>query len=886
MSSTKRFLAFFVVVTLMLGIMAPAFGAPVPEDAIGTDYEAAARRLAQFDIMIGDETGSFQGAREITRAEMAKIVVAMQGLSSAAELAHGATPFIDVEPSHWASGCINVAYNAGLILGTSGNTFEPDRKVTYQEAITMIVRAIGYVRLAGNWPVNYINKGTQLGLTDGLAVSGLANGVRGVVARMVNNALDAHPMKVARVDAYGNPIEYELEQDETVLTKFFNLTEVTGIALFTSNEDPDIEDDRVSILVDGEEKMFKIGDVEMAEHLGKEIVFYTKNGSTPETLAGIKEIKTSSDRIITPEKIENASSATEIVYEQKDGTTKTISGLDNVRIILNGKKADYSTVYNQLTDARPALKAQGAVGTIIKTTDSSAYMIVNTWTGPAVVTSVSERGKTISVEDLRNVGGSSRTANIDLSGDDMEYTIIADGRELEIGDVEKDDVVEILMSADNNKVTINVTRDSVSGAIEGIGYASAGKIDRLKIDGSYFKLNNPDEYQPSVTTGNEVKALLDANGEIEKVFIDGSIATGNYAVSLEVEEQTFGAFGAMKDAARIQLLLADGSKKVFTAVQGLRVYKADGSLSSALINDDTDATVKNKDNEDVANDLLDGAANMLANSMIRYQTNSNGELSRVSLIPTDQMASFTDIDYTKDSAKWGNYLMSSDTLIFNVSGGTAKVFKYKDLPDLTDADGFVIKVANSNFNEVEVIYITDQEVNAASSDYRVAMVVSRDEIDSDKFAIGLNDGTEVFILENEEGANLDAAYPTTLVKFKVNGSNRITEIIEMEAEDKLFDSDLAAEHLITSIEAGRGLISVSDGTYDDAITENVGSSPIVFDVSDYHANSTVRHSDREIRTMTLGSLIIDKMFIKVYTVEIDNVETTFILVTQNTDTAS
>lgn len=886
MSSTKRFMAIFLVLAMALGIMAPVFAAAVPEDAIGTEYEEAARRLAQFDIMIGDETGSFQGAREITRAEMAKIVVAMQNLSSAADLAHGATPFIDVAPQHWASGYINVAYNAGLILGTSGNTFEPDRKVTYQEAITMIVRAVGYVKLAGNWPVNYINKGTQIGVTNGLAVSGLSNGIRGVIARMVNNALDAHPMKVAKVDAYGNPIEYEIEQDETVLTKFFDLKEVTGIALYTHEEDSDIEQGRVSLLVNGEEKIYKIGNMDMGKYFGKEVIYYTKNGSTPETLVGIKQIKTSSDRVLTPKNFENASAATEIKYRQNDGTLKTISGLTSVRCVFNGKRADYSDVYGTLTDARPALKAQKAVGTIIKTTDASAYIIINTWTGPAVVTNVNERAKTISAEDMRNVSGSNRTANIDLSDDDIDYAIKADGKEISIADIEKDDVIEILKSDDGMKIAINVTSESVSGAVEGIRYASAGKIETIKIDGTYFKLNNPDEYQPSIANGNEVRALLDANGEIEKVFIDGSIASGNYAVALEAEEQTFGAFGAMKDAARVQLLLADGTKKVFTAAQNLRVYKADGSLSNALINDVTDATVKNKDNESIANDLLDGGVNTLANAVIRFQTNSNGELSRVSLIPAEQIKSFSNIDYTKDSVKWDSYLMNKDTLIFNVSGETAKVFKYSDLPTLTDADGYVITIANSNFNEVEVVYVTDQAISAASSDYRVAMVISRDEIDADRFEIGLNDGTKEIILENEEDADISAAFPMTLVKYKVNGSNKITEIIEMEAADKLLDSDLGLAHLLTSIDAGRGLVSVSDGTYDDAITENVGTSPIVFDISDYHANSTVDSSDREIRTMSLGNLEVDKMYVKVYKVKIDDVDTFFVLVTRNTDTAA
>ena len=97
--SFKKVTVLFVAFAMLLSIMAPAFAAPVPSDAIGTDYETAATRLAQFDIMIGDETGSFQGEREITRAEMAKIVVAMQALGDGPSF-RGATPFEDVSADH------------------------------------------------------------------------------------------------------------------------------------------------------------------------------------------------------------------------------------------------------------------------------------------------------------------------------------------------------------------------------------------------------------------------------------------------------------------------------------------------------------------------------------------------------------------------------------------------------------------------------------------------------------------------------------------------------------------------------------------------------------------------------------------------------------------
>lgn len=893
--SFKKVTVLFVAFAMLLSIMAPAFAAPVPSDAIGTDYETAATRLAQFDIMIGDETGSFQGEREITRAEMAKIVVAMQALGDAAEFSRGATPFEDVSADHWASGFINVAFNAGMIKGTSATTFEPDRKVTYQEAITMIVRACGYVNLPGSWPANYISKAASIGVTSGVAVSGSVNGVRGVIAKLVNNALDAHPMKVARVDANGNPLEYEVETDKTVLTKYFSLTEKTGIPLFTSNEDPDnIDAGYVKMSVrksDGtyEDATYKAGNVNISDYFGKEIVFYINDDATP-TVMGIKEVKTSSDNIITPKKFLD-SNLSAINYtnssdENKSLTPSTASEFTVKGFIFNGKKATFdASIGAKFVDnvaggdeVYSNLKQQDATGRIVKLDGNTIFLVVDIPSQPVVVTNVNKTGKIVSVQDM-----SAGQTSFDLGATDVKYTITKNGSEITIDDLAKDDVVEVLKSADNKRISFDVTSNAVTGRVEGITYSAANVKEAIRINGVSYRLNDPDNYQSSVTNGSIVKALLDKNGEIEKVSADSSVAAGNYAIVLGVEEQVNASFGSMITAPKVQLLLADGTKKVFDGIEDLRVYKTDGNLSTALINDGGAWSAVDKDNEACAND-----SNLASKPIVRYETGSDGKLNKVSLILSGEEVAFNNINYTEDTAKWGNYLMSPDTLIFNVHGTAAKVFRYSDLPSLAGAAGSVVKVANSTFNEVEVVYVNNMTINATASDYRVAMIVSRDQIDgSDVYTFGLNDGTQVFTLETTTDATLDPdkSFPRNIVKYKVNSSNRITEMVAMEDVDTLFDGDAStAGLLVTSLDSARGYISVSDGVYEDAITEFVGVSPIVFDISDYYPGSTVSSSSRQIRALSLGGVIEDKMYIKVFKIKIDNVDTYFIVVDRNTDT--
>ena len=48
--------------------------------------------------------------------------------------------FVDVPAEHWAAADIAAAAESGLIQGTGGGRFEPEREVTYGEFLTMLVR--------------------------------------------------------------------------------------------------------------------------------------------------------------------------------------------------------------------------------------------------------------------------------------------------------------------------------------------------------------------------------------------------------------------------------------------------------------------------------------------------------------------------------------------------------------------------------------------------------------------------------------------------------------------------------------------------------------------------------------------------------------------------
>lgn len=165
-----------------------------PKDVEGTKYEYAVNKLIAIGIINGYEDGTFRPERDITRAEFAKIVCLLLDKGSVVEKAKGTTKFKDVKGTHWASGYINVAAESKLIKGYPGGTFKPENNVTYAEAITILVRALGYgdeVDSQGTWPQNYLAKAAELGITGGITLDNpSAKATRGDIAILTWNTFN------------------------------------------------------------------------------------------------------------------------------------------------------------------------------------------------------------------------------------------------------------------------------------------------------------------------------------------------------------------------------------------------------------------------------------------------------------------------------------------------------------------------------------------------------------------------------------------------------------------------------------------------------------------------------------------------------------------------
>lgn len=176
------------IIILALGLllvfsMTAAYGNTTSQQEIAGAY------LKDLGLYQGYDDGSLGLERPITRAEFATLVVRMVG-EEAVSKKQVDTVFKDVKANHWGSGYINTAVNRKLVQGYSDQTFKPEGNITYAEAVTMMIRLLGYENTAtGEWPQSHLTVANNLGMTKGLSYN--ANHIvnRGDVAIIIKQSL-------------------------------------------------------------------------------------------------------------------------------------------------------------------------------------------------------------------------------------------------------------------------------------------------------------------------------------------------------------------------------------------------------------------------------------------------------------------------------------------------------------------------------------------------------------------------------------------------------------------------------------------------------------------------------------------------------------------------
>lgn len=157
-----------------------------------TDYamHTGMEQLRNYGIISGDPDGNMRPYSFITRAEFSKVLCKMLNIEPTDT---SVALFGDVTEEDWFCEYVTTAFRSGIVEGCDNGNFEPEREVTYGEALKMIVSAMGYASEAeqvGGYPYGYAKIAGQLGITNGLDYALSLQVKRHLVFEMLNNAMD------------------------------------------------------------------------------------------------------------------------------------------------------------------------------------------------------------------------------------------------------------------------------------------------------------------------------------------------------------------------------------------------------------------------------------------------------------------------------------------------------------------------------------------------------------------------------------------------------------------------------------------------------------------------------------------------------------------------
>lgn len=179
LKNLKRALALALALTAALALTPPASAVRF-QDVQDQQTALAADVLSALGVVSGTGDGQFSPDGHLTRAQLCKMAIEILGMGNQAKSQAYRTIFSDMGSTHWARGYVNLAAiteipegsKSRLMLGLGNGQFGPDREVTYQEAVTLALRILGYSEEANRtWPHGALAAATRLGLDQDLEIS-------------------------------------------------------------------------------------------------------------------------------------------------------------------------------------------------------------------------------------------------------------------------------------------------------------------------------------------------------------------------------------------------------------------------------------------------------------------------------------------------------------------------------------------------------------------------------------------------------------------------------------------------------------------------------------------------------------------------------------------
>ncbi|MDI4650251.1 S-layer homology domain-containing protein [Cohnella hashimotonis] len=177
MKKTKQALSALTAGALLLAALGGGAAAATTDK---TAAENKLKALIDAGIVSGDQNGNLNLGDNITRAQLAIIVVRAFGLESEAKPPVQTATFTDVAPGSWYSGYIlsakTLIEDNGYTLGTGNGKFNPNGNITSAEAVALLCKFLGIKPDSSttDWASAYVKAALEKGILDATSAKGIS----------------------------------------------------------------------------------------------------------------------------------------------------------------------------------------------------------------------------------------------------------------------------------------------------------------------------------------------------------------------------------------------------------------------------------------------------------------------------------------------------------------------------------------------------------------------------------------------------------------------------------------------------------------------------------------------------------------------------------------
>lgn len=226
----KTFSIFLSFVLMMSVICANvAYADDFLSDTEKSKFEHYIGLLESIGVLNADNRKEYH--ETVTRAELAEILMRVTKNENFTGYEHlNFDDVTDEETQKYASAVVGL----GIMSETGENMFSPEREVLGSEAVTAVVRLLGYEIYAqqnGGYPIGYIDMAQKL---DILSKSDVGMNYPITYRSLINIIIKASEADMLTISYEGNNPKYEVKPENTIMANTWKLDKRSGLVTANS----------------------------------------------------------------------------------------------------------------------------------------------------------------------------------------------------------------------------------------------------------------------------------------------------------------------------------------------------------------------------------------------------------------------------------------------------------------------------------------------------------------------------------------------------------------------------------------------------------------------------------------------------------------------------